>query len=178
MRGFLIAAVVVTLVACATPTGATGGGGNTSGGAIQGPVEFSVTTASYGGSYSPKNVVALWVETDAGGFVRTLAVWGADRRRNLVSWSSSGANVDGTTGATLSGHGTRTVQWDLRDKSGTSVSSGTYRLWAEMAESNVASGAAAHRVSVDFSFVQGTGVSGSAASLPAGFSSASFRYQP
>ena len=68
----------------------------------------SVTTSTTGGNYSPKHVVAIWVENSAGTFVKTLTVYAEARKYDLTNWNSiSGGNVtDATTGATQSNFGT------------------------------------------------------------------------
>lgn len=88
--------------------------------------------------FAPNNIVAVWVETPAGKFVRTLAQWAATRKQYLLAWnaSSKGNNVDAVTGATFTAHGTRMVSWDLRDVNKTLVPNGTYVIKMELADRN------------------------------------------
>lgn len=88
--------------------------------------------------FAPNNIVAVWIETPAGKFVRTLAQWAATRKQYLLAWntSSKGNNVDAVTGATFTAHGTRTVSWDLRDVNKTVVPNGTYVVKMELADRN------------------------------------------
>jgi hypothetical protein len=101
-------------------------------------VAFSVTTTTILGSYSPKNVGAIWVTDGNDKFIKTLQVWGAKRRRHLDRWvSSSGQNtVDAITGATMSGHGTRTVTWNCTNANRTAVADGPLRVYVELTEDN------------------------------------------
>jgi hypothetical protein len=77
--------------------------------------------------FDPNNIVAVWIETPSGKFVRTLAQWAETRKQYLLAWnaSSKGNNVDAVTGATFINHGTRTVSWDLRDVNRAKVPNGT-----------------------------------------------------
>ena len=95
-------------------------------------------TRSYGGEYARENVGAAWVETAAGGFVRTLIVWAEVRREHLVRWQSTadGDVVDAITGATRGGHRTSEVVWDLRDAQGQAAAAGEYRLMFEFTEAD------------------------------------------
>lgn len=91
--------------------------------------------------FAPNNIVAVWIETPGGTFVRTLAQWAATRKQYLLAWntSSKGNNVDAVTGATFTAHGTRTVSWDLRDVNKTMVANGNYVVKMELADRNATS---------------------------------------
>lgn len=91
--------------------------------------------------FAPNNIVAVWIETPNGTFVRTLAQWAATRKQYLLAWntSSKGNNVDAVTGATFTAHGTRTVSWDLRDANKTMVANGNYVVKMELADRNATS---------------------------------------
>jgi uncharacterized protein (TIGR03382 family) len=102
-------------------------------------VTVTFTTTSNGGEFAPKNVVAGWVEVDQGPFVKTIGVYAAERKLNLIAWGLiAGPNdVDAISGATLLDHLTPvTMTWNLRDKQGNLVPDGTYRIRLEMADSN------------------------------------------
>lgn len=100
----------------------------------EGTLTFSVTTTSTG-SYSPRNVVSLWIENASGDFVKTKMRYGINREHDLVYWlQKSGGNViDAVTGATRTTHGTRTITWDGTDVNGTLVPDGEYKVWMELA---------------------------------------------
>lgn len=117
-------------------------------------VMIQVRTRSYGGSYAPSNVGAIWVEDSNGAFVRSLVVWGNARREHLVAWfaSSHDDRVDAVTSATASSHHSRFVEWDRRDARGALVPDGDYVARFELTESNSNQGAAAGpTLSVPFS---------------------------
>ncbi|MBS1120768.1 MAG: hypothetical protein H6Q90_2996 [Deltaproteobacteria bacterium] len=102
-------------------------------------VTFTFTTTPNGGEFAPNNVVAGWIEVDQGPFVKTIGVYAAERKINLIAWGLiAGPNdVDAISGATRLDHLTPvTMTWNLRDKAGNLVPDGAYRLRLEMADSN------------------------------------------
>jgi len=108
---------------------------------IDDPVVLTVTTKTLDspGTFSPKNVVALWVEDSSGTFVRTLGVRASTRKKYLTTWESKQGSltVDGVTGSTRSGHSkTLVVGWDLKNSSGQTVAPGIYRLRGEITDHN------------------------------------------
>lgn len=107
-------------------------------------VSVQVRTTGYGGEYGDDHVLAIWVER-AGTFVRSLAVFGDERRDNLVAWSDAADNnvVDAVTGATRKRHATHVVAWDLRDAAGQAAPPGMYTLRVEFTEDDSNSGAPA-----------------------------------
>ena len=102
------------------------------------PVQIELKTVSPGGKYSPKNVGAVWIETDDGDYVRTLEVWAKTRKRHVVKWNvASGGDVsDAKTSATLKSHVVHELVWDGTDSSGTLVQAGAYVLRAEVTDKN------------------------------------------
>lgn len=109
-----------------------------------GTVTFSVLTVSNGATYSPKNVLAIWVKDAQGNFVISRKVMAANRKQHLVKWVASSGNnvVNATTGATLPSHQNHSISWDCRDVSGNLVPDGTYEIWVEYTSRNSASGGA------------------------------------
>ena len=106
-----------------------------------GTFSFSVTTTSLGG-YSPKHLLAIWIQNNdisgsSTGFVKTKIKYANNSNTNghLQTWSSSsGKNiVDAVTGTTLTSHGTITFLWNGTDVAGTLMPDGTYYTWLEMA---------------------------------------------
>jgi hypothetical protein len=82
-------------------------------------------------------VVAVWVTTDDGKLVKTVARWGRKQAKQLARWSEAdGTATDGVTGATLRSHQPQTVRWDCAGRDGGSVPKGTYRIHIEMADDN------------------------------------------
>jgi hypothetical protein len=115
---------------------------------------FSVTTASYNGSYGPRNVGAIWISDASGTFVKSLNVWGAKRRRHLTTWNdvSGGNTVDAVTGATASNHATRTGIWNCTGADRKPVADGSYRVNVDITEAN-----SGERVMTPLSFTKGPG---------------------
>jgi len=96
-------------------------------------LHIKVRTTQFGGRYRPKNVGAIWIETAAGAFVKTVERWGKTRARYLNRWNAaSGGNVvDAVTSATLANHITHDRTWNLTDKTMCEVPSGNYRIVME-----------------------------------------------
>lgn len=96
---------------------------------------FSVRTTTADGNFSPRHVLAIWIE-DASGFVITRKRSAEKRKQYLYTWNSkSGRNVtDATTGATLSSHQTHSITWNCKDMNGALVSDGEYHVYIEFTE--------------------------------------------
>jgi len=103
-----------------------------------GTLSVSTLTSSNGGPFSPRHVLAIWVENNSGQLVKTLLIYAAERKSNLTNWksNSAGNSTDAITGATQNTHTTRTCSWNGKDASGTLVSNGYYKLCMELADSN------------------------------------------
>lgn len=106
-----------------------------------GTLNVSVTTASTGGNYAPKNVFVIWIEDASGNFVKTLTANAEKRIQYLYKWSTSTAakssqynRVDAVTGATLGSHGTRTGAWNGTDYNKKPVADGTYYVCFELTD--------------------------------------------
>jgi len=97
-----------------------------------GIVTFTVKTVTENGTYSPKNILAIWVEKD-GVFVKTRKAMANQRKQYLYTWrASSNYNViDAITGPTLTSHQTHTVEWDCTDVNGDVVPDGEYTMRIE-----------------------------------------------
>lgn len=129
-------------LACGLEAGAPTDGGVLADGGFpaRGPVTISYTTVNLGGTFSPRNVGAAWVEDAAGTFVKTLDVWAFVRGVFLVEWNaaSGGNRVDAVTGATASRFGPRVDTWDMTDVAGNAVPDGDYILKIEFTDQNKA----------------------------------------
>lgn len=104
-----------------------------SGQATPGTVDISVTTKPNGKGYSPKHVLAIWIEDNSGAFVKTLKLNADKRKQYLYSWNSASAGnvTDASTGATVGSHTTHTVTWDCKTTGGVVISDGDYSLFVE-----------------------------------------------
>ena len=102
-------------------------------GQTNGILNYTITTKPTNTSYSPKHVLAIWVEDNNGNLIKNLEVSASTRRQYLYTWNNkSGGNAtDVTTGSTLQSHVSHSKSWDCRDKSGVLVADGTYKLVTE-----------------------------------------------
>jgi hypothetical protein len=138
-----------------TGTGGRGGSGGTTGaagtgaagttgtagtsGVLTGTVMISVTTKAPGGRYQPDNVGAIWIADSSTRFVKSLYVWGTQRRGELTRWTSatsaaglSNNLVDAVTAATMRSHGLRTATWNGTDTKKALVADGAYKVCFEV----------------------------------------------
>jgi hypothetical protein len=137
--------------------GGSGGMGATTGGSTLTMLTFEVMTMTQNGRYAPKNVGAIWIEDSSGKWVYTLDYWNGPQntdklqRYNSVSgpkyvqpfffippdavWP---APADVVTTATLPAPSMHTAKWNLKDKSGSVVPDGMYKLVIELTESDLA----------------------------------------
>ncbi len=111
-----------------------------------------VRTTPYGGRYQPKNIGAIWIETAAGQYVKTVKRWANRRLRYLTRYAaaSGGDITDAVTGATLPSHTTHTVTWNLTDRNRCEVPAGQYRVVMELTDQDAAGAYAT------FPFTKGT----------------------
>ncbi|MCA9672414.1 MAG: DUF2271 domain-containing protein [Myxococcales bacterium] len=113
-------------------------------------VTFS-TTPGPNPNYAPRNIVAVWVETAAGGFVKTIGRWANKRRLEMTTWVGAAGvgDTDAVMGATRTSHnGTLTAVWDMTQRGGGVAPDGAYKIRFESADRN--SGASSNLFSVDF----------------------------
>ncbi|OFY20652.1 MAG: hypothetical protein A2W98_00865 [Bacteroidetes bacterium GWF2_33_38] len=101
-----------------------------------GNVSFAFTTQTANGEYSPKHVLAAWVTTSSGTYVKSLKVMAQERIQYLYAWkaTSSSDKTDAITGATLNSHQTHNLSWNCKDLSGVDVADGDYKLWVEFTD--------------------------------------------
>jgi len=100
---------------------------------------ISLTTKPAGGRYQPDNVGAIWIADANTKFVKSLYVWGQQRRNELRQWTSATsaagvANnlVDAVTAATMKSHGARTASWNGTNTSRALVADGAYKVCFEL----------------------------------------------
>jgi hypothetical protein len=100
-----------------------------------GTLTFTMNTSATGG-YSPYHLLAIWIESNSGTFIKTKRENCSTKNLNhLGIWVSKSAQnvVDAITGATLTEHGTVTINWNGTNTSGVLVPDGDYLVWVEMA---------------------------------------------
>lgn len=148
-------------------------------GQTNGVLTVSTTTSSTGGTYAPKNIVAIWIENNTGNFVKTLLCYAQTRITHLNTWEASTTaagstynTLDAITGATQSNHATRTCSWNGKDFNGNVVSDGTYRLRIELTDKN-----STGNIST-FSFIKGINTDNQTPSNVPSFSSISIKWAP
>ena len=99
---------------------------------------FTITTQTYGGQYSPKHCLAIWVTDQNDVFKKTLKLAASTYKMHLVKWNqmSAGNVTDAITGASLDLHTTHTVVWNGKDKNGVLQPNGQYKVFIEFTEEN------------------------------------------
>lgn len=109
----------------------------------EGELNVTLTTSNAGGNYNPKNIVAIWIEDDAGNFVKTLMAYAQNRRTHLNTWEASTSaagsafnTADAITGPTKTNHATRTCSWNATNIAGEIVMDGDYEIWMELTDKN------------------------------------------
>jgi len=107
-------------------------------GITPGKLTFTVKTVTNNSTYSPKNVLAIWIKDAQGNFVVSRKVMANSRKQHLVKWnaSSAGNSVSAITGSTLTSHQTHTIMWDGKNASGVEVADGIYQIWVEYSSTN------------------------------------------
>lgn len=121
-------------------------------------MSVSFTTQSPNGTYSPENVIVVWVQKTDGTFLKTLGNWSGLRRSSLTTWTSKsgGGDTDAVMGATRSSHaGVLTVTWDLIPHgSSAAVPDGDYVLCFEITDTE--GGLSAFRPTTNFTVSGGS----------------------
>jgi hypothetical protein len=144
-----------------------------------GELTVSATTSSTGGNFAPRNIVAIWVEDDAGNFVKTLLAYAQQRKTHLNTWQATTTEagspfniVDAISGATRTSHATRTCTWDGTDFEGNPVADGPYTVWMELTDKNATGNFST------FTFTKGTEAESLSPSDVPSFASISIDWQP
>ncbi|MEO8705573.1 MAG: DUF2271 domain-containing protein [Kofleriaceae bacterium] len=182
---FLLGLVGCTVGEVGSP--GTGGDDDDDGGGVDAPagttarvtVTATTTPTPGGGEYAPRNVVAVWVESSGGAFVKTIQRHAQVRISQLVAWNAkAGAgDVDAVTGATRSDHATPlTISWDMLDRDDAVVADGTYTLRMESSDLNAISEAENNQGT--FTFVKGAAPESQTALTSGGFTNVSIDFTP
>jgi hypothetical protein len=113
--------------------------------ATPGVLTVTATESTTGGGYSPKHITAVWIQDEAGKFVKTLLAYTGKYRIHLNNWESATTafgsaynTVDAVSSATIYAFGVRTYKWD-----GTNIANpravmpdGTYTVKLELTDKN------------------------------------------
>lgn len=132
----VLALIGIFTVACGTDSADSTSTTDTSSVTTGLVVTTTTSATSSNAQYTPKNIVAIWVETSAGTFVKSLTVYAGVRKSDLSSWnkSSAGSTTDAVTSATRSSYGTINSVWNGKDAKGTEVADGSYKLCMELTD--------------------------------------------
>ncbi len=104
-----------------------------------GTLKITATSSTKPGLFAPNNVVAVWIESDAGAFVKTIDRWSGVRSQYLLAWNAKAGtgDVDSVSGASRLDHATPlSITWKLKDRNKQPIADGTYTIRMESAESN------------------------------------------
>jgi len=133
-----------------------------------GTLTFTFTQSVPAGTTATKNVMAVWIENNAGTFVKTrMRYWGSGTNDHLPSWvTNSAQNVapDALTGATLqasttpTAFGAKTITWDGKGATGTLMPDGVYKVMIESSYCNPQPANGAHWLLTSFTFTKGPAV--------------------
>ena len=109
-----------------------------SGPSVNGTLQITATSSPNGGQYAPQNIVAIWIMSPSGSFVKTVGRWADVRKQHLVAWgTAAGPDVDAISGATRANHNTQlTATWDMKARGGQLMGNGTYTIRMESADAN------------------------------------------
>jgi hypothetical protein len=129
-----------------------------------GTLNFTFTPTSHSGYQGTKNVLAVWIQSSTGAFVKTkLRYAGNSTKDHLPTWAvnaggsstnclSSNCNVVGaTTGATLSNFASKIISWDGTDKNGLLVADGVYKVTIQETWNH----GSAYSTTVSYTFTKG-----------------------
>lgn len=147
----------------------------------QGTLTVSATTSKTSiPTYSPSNIVAIWVQDSSGKFTKTLLAFAEERNQYLNGWKAVTAiakvmynSTDAVTGATQISHGVRTCSWNGKNYLQVLVADGTYTLKMELTDNdgekqNLAS----------FTFTKGPSIQTIKPVATNGFSNISIEWKP
>ena len=111
--------------------------GNASQAQTTGSLTVSFNTTFTGGGYSNKYVLAAWIATSSGTFIKTKLKYAkSSNLDHLQTWVTASAQnvVDATTGTTRPAPEALTFVWNGTDAAASAVvTDGVYKVWLEMA---------------------------------------------
>lgn len=153
----------------------------------QGTLTLTFTQVPHTSFQGTKNVMAVWIQTSSGAFVKTrtrnagggtsdhLQTWASNSGGSAGNCMSANCNVVGaTTGATLSNFSSRTITWDGTDASGNLVPDGTYKITVESTWNHGSSGTTTR----SYTFVKGPAADIQAPAADANFTTIGLAWNP
>lgn len=134
-----------------------------------GTLTFSYTPVSHTGYSGTKNVLAVWIQTSTGVFVKSklryaslgstedhLPAYGVNCGATASDCITNGNTTDATTGATLANFTAKSITWDGKNVVGTTngsvVADGTYKVTIQSTWNHGTAGTTTR----SFSFTKGT----------------------
>jgi len=153
----------------------------------QGTLTLSFTQTPHTSYQGTKNVMAVWIQSSTGAFVKTrarnagggtsdhLPVWAVNAGGSAGNCLTASCNTVGAvTGATLNNFSTRNFSWDGTDASGNIVADGTYKITVESTW-NHGSAATTTR---SYTFVKGAAADVQTPAADANFTGISLAWNP
>lgn len=152
-----------------------------------GTLSLTFTQTPHTSYTGTKNVMAVWIQSSTGSFVKTrarnvgngtndhLPTWAVNAGGTANNCLSANCNVVGAvTGATLNNFATRTFSWDGTDVSGNQVPDGTYRITVESTWNHGANGSTV----TTYNFVKGANPDVQSPANDANFTSIALAWNP
>jgi hypothetical protein len=145
---------------------------------VSGMLQITATSSPGGGPYAPRNVVAIWIMSPSGSFMKTIGRWADVRKQALVAWgAAAGPDTDAISGATRQDHATPlTVTWDMKTRGGQLVGNGTYTVRMESADSDANQASQNHQGT--FTFLKSATPQTQTGLSNGGFSNVSITFTP
>lgn len=152
-----------------------------------GTLSFTFTQTPHTSYTGTKNVMAVWIQSSTGNFIKTRARYvGNGTKDHLPTWAvnsggtagnatSVNCNVVGAiSGATLTNFATRTFSWDGTDANGNLVVDGTYKITVESTWNHGAAGGTL----TTYTFVKGPNPDVQAPANDANFTNVALSWSP
>lgn len=152
-----------------------------------GTLTFNCTTIAHTGYSGTKNVLAIWIQTNSGAFVKTyyryagggtsdhLPTWAVNSGGTAGNCLSTSCNVvSATTGATLNGAVTKSITWNGTDLNGNQMPDGIYKVTIQETWNHGTTGT----VTRSFSFTKGPASDIQTPATDANFSNLSLQWIP
>ena len=150
-----------------------------------GTLTFSFTQLAHTSYSGTKNVLAVWIQSSTGTFIKTrMRNVGSGTKDHLPTWAVNSGGTSGnatsancntvtaTTGATLTNFSTRSVTWDGTDVNGNIVADGTYKVTIEETWNHGGSGSTTR----SFTFTKGASDDIQSPTTDANFSNISLQW--
>ena len=108
-----------------------------------GELTVDVTTSTTGGTFSPRHILAIWIENSSGDFIHTLMAYtrNTSYRHYLSHWDSATSDADARydmtdaiSGATRQSFGEMSATWDGTSYSDGLVADGKYQVCMELTD--------------------------------------------